>query len=51
MGVIGGILIILCFIFFWKSPEEKFTRKIKNTIEIQKYLCYKIYIDKFLENR
>ena len=30
------ILILIWFIFFWKSPEEKFKRKIKKTIEKQK---------------
>lgn len=36
MGVIGGILIIICFIFFWKSPEEKFRTKLKKNVDNQK---------------
>ena len=36
MGVIGGILIIICFIFFWKSPEEKFRAKLKKNVDNQK---------------
>ena len=36
IAVIGSILIFIWLAFFWKSPEEKFKRKIKKTIEKQK---------------
>ena len=36
IGIIGAILILIWLTFFWKSPEEKFKRKIKKTIEKQK---------------
>ena len=36
IAVIGSILILIWLAFFWKSPEEKFKRKIKKTIEKQK---------------
>ena len=36
IAVIVSILILIWLAFFWKSPEEKFKRKIKKTIEKQK---------------
>ena len=45
IAVIVSILILIWLAFFWKSPEEKFKRKIKKLLKnknliFQKFLSF-----------